>query len=459
MTKLLPYQREGVDLIHKLKGRCLLADEMGLGKTIQALFYLLESEIRPVIVVCPAGLKLHWRREARRHCNIKVKILNGMRPMRSLLSDGDVFVINYEILHKWVAHLKAYVQPKVIIGDEIHMIANIRAKRTKAFRNVCQKVRHILALSGTPMLNRTIELYPILVTLWPKEFPSIFAYGARYCEPEMHFGQWRFPGSKHLKELHTRLKKLGMIRRTKEQVLKDLPPKRHMLLPMDIEKRKDYLEADDDVVAWLAKQDLAAANRAFKAQRFARFTYLKKYAAELKMKFVIEWLDSWLEESEGKILLGVWHKKIIQRLYLKYPNAVVIDGSKSQKQRQLAEDKIRKDSKTRMLIGQERACGLGLNLPEVTTVCMIEFPWNPGLAQQFIDRCHRLTSKSPVDIYWLFTEGTIEEKLLEIIQKKQKILDKVLDGVPVQESSLTVFDELQRLLRSSKKVPRKTRQV
>lgn len=441
MTKPLIYQREGVDALHEANGRALLADSMGLGKTLQVLLYMQEANHRNAVIVCPKALKLHWQREALQHCGMKVKILSGTTPHQ--LSKG-IYVINYDILRPWLGHLRR-LQPTFIAGDECQAFGNLRAQRTKAFKALCAGVDSIICMSGTPLVNRPWELFPVLNILRPKLFPSAFQFGHQFCDATRMFGRWEFKGAKNLKKLH-RIMRLNvpMIRRTKAEVLKDLPEKRQMVIPLEIEKRKEYEKAERDFIAWLKTWDLARARRAALNERFTRFTYLKKFAAQLKMKVVIEIIKSFLQETSEKLLLGCIHHDIMDRLFDEFGKiSVVINGKKTSRQRQEAEDTYRKNKKCRILIGQIKACGVGLNLPETTKVLTVEFPWAPGDLQQFWDRGHRMTSTHALDCINLVAHGTIEEKLCKILQDKQGTLDRVLDGVARQENSVTVFDLLQ----------------
>lgn len=420
--------------------------------TIQAISFLSENDEWPAIVICPAALKLHWSRELKKHYNLDSTILYGQSPIwPKSYNKKRIFIINYDILEEWLPFLRR-TGVKVVVADEGHLLGNINSKRTRCWRLLCKNVKKVIVLTGTPITNRPWELFPILNVLLPKKFASSFSYGIEYCEAGRSFGKWQFSGAKKLGQLHDILRKNVMIRRTKEEVLKDLPPMRRFVLPLEIENREEYERAEKDVVAWLAETDVAAARRAEKAERYTRFSHLKKLAANLKMKAVREWIDNLLENTDGKVLLGAWHTAIIESLHERYKAlSVVIDGSKNEKQRDEAERSFQTDPKCRALVGQIKACGLGLNLTAAGTVGILELPWNPGTCQQFQARPHRLTSTQPVDVYYLVAADTIEEKLCEIIQRKQRISDQALDGVKVQDSSLTLFDELA-LAMSKKKV-------
>lgn len=444
--KLLRYQLVGVKLLKRFKGIALLADEQGLGKTVQSLEYAYQGNHFPCIVVCPAVAKLHWKEEAYRHRRIKSSVCYSMSPPVTIEFE-DIVIVNYDILFRWIPLLVA-LKPKLIILDEVHGIANHNSQRTKAVRKLCSNVKRVIALSGTPLVNRPFELWPTLNILRPDKFPSRFSFGHRYCNAQYVFGRWEFRGATRLKELNRLLTETCMIRRTKEEVLSDLPKKRHHVLPLEIKRRKEYEKAETDLIAWLTEKfSIVRAVRAMRNERFVRFSYLKHLTAQLKVDSVVDWIKEFLKESDGKLLVGTVHKDIlatIQESLKTLTKVVTIDGSRSEKQRREAERYFRQDPDTRVLVGNIKAAGVCLNLPEAKAVLLAELPFTPGAVQQFIDRAHRLTTTHEVDVYFAVGTSTLDEKLCRILDSKMGILNQVLDGVSSREGSLPTLDELHK---------------
>ena len=236
MTKLYQFQKEDVRELRRQRYRSLVASEMGTGKSIVALFAAAESGARPVVVVCPAGLKYHWEAEALLHCGLRAEVLSGTRPPRRCRFPHPLVVINYDILGPWMPFLKK-LDPELVILDEVQYIKNRAAQRTKNVQALCRGVKKIIGLSGTPLTNRPAELWVILNILWPDKFPSFTKYGFRYCRPSFEFGEIKFKGANHLPELHGKLKRYGMIRRLKKDVLTELPPKTRIVVPLPITAR------------------------------------------------------------------------------------------------------------------------------------------------------------------------------------------------------------------------------
>ena len=165
------------------------------------------------------------------------------------------------------------------------------------------------------------------------------------------------------------------------------------------------------------------------------------------MKYVIKWIDDFLEINDGKIVLYCCHKKIINRLHKKYRHiSVMVDGSTPTHKRKMAVDSFQKNKKIRIFIRNIRASGEGITLTAASTMAFVELDWTPGKHTQAEDRIHRIGQKNASDIYYLIAKGTIEEYLCELIQKKQKIISEVLDGTS-NDNTLDIYDELEKKLK------------
>lgn len=423
---------------------------MGLGKTLQSLLWARQNwkTCRPIIVVCPASLKWNWQREAAFHVGMASDVLEGMKPpigrRAQMFLNEQLLIINYDILSKWLPFL-CNLQPQLIILDECHYIASRSAKRTKAVKILCDGVPHVIAMSGTPLTNRPSELFPTLNILRPDLFPSFFAYATRYCAPRRRPWGWEFKGASHLKELHEKLSDNLMIRRLKADVLDQLPAKSRYVVPLDFKKREEYDEAVNDFLSWLIKVAPKKVKRAMKAERLVKMGYLKRLAARLKMDAVFHWIDDFLNNSDGKIILFGVHTKILDTLEARYGHiSVRVDGGVVGKRRQMMFDKFRMDKKTRIFIGNIDAAGTGWNGTIASTVAFVELSWTPGKHTQAEDRIHRIGQKNAAQCFYLIARLTIEEDLCQIIQQKQKVLSATLDGG--EGDDLDIFDQLTKNL-------------
>lgn len=450
MSKLRRHQRIGVRKIKRARGRTLLADEMGLGKSLQALWYAMKGRHYPVIIVCPSGLKANWQAEISHHLGMRSAIVNSNKKSKQAkraIRSTKFVIISYNMLGSWTKQLRK-LKPGLVIIDEGHYIQSRFTQRTQNVYALCRKQQRILILTGTPIGNTPVNIWPIIHLLWPERFSSFTTFAWKYCEPKKTPWGWQYKGAKNLPRLHRRLIKAGMIRRRKADVLKSLPKKARYVVPLTLDNRREYDRAENHFIQWLMSIGHKRLFGALKAERLVKMGYLKRLAARLKMKAVFEWIDDFLRNSEGKLLLFAVHKKIVQALHTRYQKlSVVIDGSKSNDERRRAEKRFQNDDKVRILIGNIKAAGVGLNLTAADTVAFIELPWKPADCEQAEDRCYgRLNDLHGASCYYLIAHNTIEERLCEIIQTKQKISATAIDGGKGKHS-LNVLDLLAKVMR------------
>lgn len=449
--KLYKFQREGVRKYHEFDGVILNCDEQGLGKTLETLTYIDEIDAKSVIIVCPATLKLNWQLEAERFYGLKSVVLSTTKPLvYKDWRNRDLVIINYDILKPWLPFLVSLKSPMIVM-DEGQMISGINSRRTKICTYLSRKIKKRAILTGTPILHRPWELYPLLNILRPDIWDSPFQFGMDFCQATKEGSEWKFDGAENLDRLNQQLQQV-MLRRTKAQVLPQLPPKRRFVLPLDIERRREYEHAEADLIGWLATFDVARARRAQFHERFLKFGYLKRLAADLKMRAVFDWIDLFLKSTDRKLILGTIHREsmpyTIKRLMERYGDiATTIHGGISMAQREIAKNRFNQDPECRIIVLQNQSGGVGINLQgRGRTVAMVELPWSPGHVKQLIDRAHRIGTTDYVDVYFLIAHNTIENRLCQIIQRRQEISDLAIDGLAITPDSLSIFDELQQAM-------------
>ena len=429
-------RKEGVAFIEKRDGRALIADEMGLGKTIQAAAWLqLHPEKRPAIILCPASLKLNWAKEIRETLSTKdkVQILQGTKPYPIT---GSIIIINYDILNSWVETLQA-INPQVLIIDEMHYVKNSSAIRTKATKKLAKGIPHIIALTGTPIVNRPVEGFNIFQILDKNLFPNFWTYVHRYCGARHNGFGWDFSGATNKEELHRILTSTIMIRRRKSDVLKDLPEKLYSFVPMELDNKKEYSTAELEFIEYLrGVKGKEAAEKAKKAEHLVKIEALKQLAVKGKMKQAINWIKDFIEDGSKLVVFAV-HKEVIDQLMKEFKEiAVKIDGSTPIPERHKAVEAFQSDPNIKLFIGNIQAAGVGLTLTATSIVAFLELPWTPGELVQAEDRCHRIGQKNAVNIYYLLAENTVEYKLAKLLDRKKEVLSAVIDGKVVDEKSL-----------------------
>lgn len=437
---LFPYQKEGVAFLMENGGRGLIGDDMGLGKTIQAIGYLqLYPKLRPAIVVCPSSVKLNWAREVKSWMGMgenQVEVIQGKTPY---ILSGDILIINYDILHSWIEVL-IKMKPQVLILDECQYIKNNKAIRTTSVKTLSKAIHRVIALSGTPIINRPIEFFNVLRILRPDMFSNWLQYTTRYCNRRHNGFGWDVSGASNTEELHELINGSVMIRRLKQEVLPELPDKIRSFFPLEMhpELLAEYEEAEANFLEWMrTRRGKKAADRASMAEALTEIEVLKQVAVAAKMPSAIEWITDFLDNSEEKLVVFATHRAVIDMLMKQFGKvAVKLDGSVSGPMRQAVVDSFQNEPKKRLFVGNIKAAGVGITLTAASNVAFLELPWTPGELSQAEDRCHRIGQKDTVNVYYLLAEETIEERIAQLLDRKRQVLDSVLDGAQTDDKSL-----------------------
>ena len=484
--ELLSFQKEGIAYVISRNNRALIADEMGLGKTIQGIGWLqyLQEE-RPALIICPSSLKYNWAKEICTWAdNPSVYVLSSSPSTKNkneifddkfLYKKGNknniFIIINYNIIpntytkeknasgdeikvinkySRWINHLED-LNIKCVVIDEAQYIKNKDSERSLATVEICSTVPNIVALSGTPIENRPIEFYNLLNLLNPYLFHNRFEYAKRYCGAKKTKFGWDFKGKSNLKELHEILTKGMMIRRLKKDVLTELPPKRRIIVDIDINNVREYTSAKEDVVKWFKKKgQLKKAKAAEKAEALAKLNALLQLTLKGKMHNCIEWIHTFLENDE-KLVVFATHKSTIDILlkefghFKKNKNGIAVDvqGSTPDKVRQEYVELFQKNDRCRLFLGNLKAAGVGLTLTKASNTCHVELGLVPSHHLQAEDRVHRIGQVAEsVGAYYLIARGTIEEEIAILLNSKYNTLKLVLDGIDTNDDSFDADDDL-----------------
>lgn len=445
-TLLYSYQIRGRRFLHRNGGVGLLADVMGLGKSVQALAYLEQHpEMRPCVIVCPDTLKFNWELELKKHMGWRAEVLETCRPypLGSFGKLPDFVIVNYEILHPreqrkgkgkplpgWGLFLKNHLKPKAIIIDEGQLLSNRSAKRTTATRRLSRGCQSRIILSGSPMMNRPADLFPLLNILHPDRFPEFLTYAWNFCDPKQdERGGWDYSGASNLEKLNNILKDGIMIRRLKEDVLDQLPPKTRTVVPLPLSDPRKYAKLRDAFNNWYNPKQYAD-DPEYRIQMQNHLMAMKQEVATLKLPAVTDWLENFLSGSNGKILVFGIHHAILRPLLKRFEKtAVLIDGLTPSKEREHIVHKFQNDPRIRLFLGNLKAAGVGLNLTAAYTVAFAELAWNPATHTQAEDRCYaRLNDLHGAQIIFFVGHGTLEEKLLGLLDRKQRIINAAIEG-------------------------------
>lgn len=438
----LPYQKAAIAYAMQ-RPSTLFADEMGLGKSVETIGVInADPTVRRVLIVCPASLKINWLREFTRWSvrSYSIGIANGGK-----FPTDDVVICNYDILTKNLKAIQA-VQWDVLIADECHYAKNKKAQRSKALYAIQAKRR--LFLTGTPIVNRPVELFPIVNALDPKTFGNFMAYAKRYCDAEQTRFGWDFSGASNLEELQDKLRTTIMVRRLKKDVLTELPAKRRQVIEFPangcatvIRSEMDAASRHEDILAELrarvALADAADDEEGYKEAveelrhgtrtAFTEMSQLRHETAVAKIPYVIEHVKESVE-STGKVIVFAHHIDVLNALTEAFgAEAVCLQGNTPQKERQEAVDRFQTDDSVKVFVGSITAAGVGITLTAASHVVFAELDWVPGNVTQAEDRAHRIGQVNSVLVQHLVLEGSLDATMARTIVNKQEAIDGALN--------------------------------
>lgn len=443
--ELRDYQMEGfcwlARLAHWGVGACL-ADQMGLGKTLQALAVILRNAHEgPTLIIAPTSVCMNWVSEAQKFAptlNIiqfsganRQKLLDSLQPL-------DMLVCSYGLLQQEeVAQMLSGVQWQTIVLDEAQAIKNMTTKRSQAAMNL--KSNFKLLTTGTPIENHLGELWNLFRFINPGLLGSFESFNQRFATPIEKYQD---------KLARNKLKKLiqpFLLRRTKNQVLEELPSRTEILLHVELSReekafyealRRQAISKLTETDADAGKKHLQVLAEIMKLRRACCNPSLVMPDTELpssKLQLFGEVLGELLENRHKALVFSqfVDHLHII-RDYLQHQgiNYQYLDGSTSVAERKKRVDAFQAGSGDVFLISL-KAGGTGLNLTAADYVIHTDPWWNPAVEDQASDRAHRIGQQRPVTIYRLVAKDTIEEKIVQLHQHKRDLADSLLEGADI----------------------------
>lgn len=454
--ELLPYQKAGVLYASSAK-RTFIADDMGLGKTLQSIAtveYVMDSY--PCVVVCPPSLVLNWVSEWNKW--LPERRVSAVTNRKDFPERGsyDVVVVGYSNIAHWEKRLAGH---RAYIFDESHYAKTPTAQRTKAAVKMAKSAHKdglVLCLTGTPVTNRPNEYASQLEILGRlKDFGGLWGFYRRYCAAyQDNFGQWNISGHSHLDELNERLRGTCYIRRTKDQVLSELPPVIHskLLVEGSSTAMKEYVKAEKDILLYIAERArqlaleqgkpsygaaIAAMIRAEANEHLVRLSVLRKLAAKAKMEIAEEWINARIENGK-KVVVAAHHRDVVDELARKYGNLRIQGGMAVE---EVEENKRRFQTESvedaPVIVLSIQAAKTGHTLTAAEECLFVELPWTPADVDQTYSRLHRIGQKGSVTATYMLTSNTIDEEIYEIIEKKRSVVDAAVDGGEVDNSDLS----------------------
>ncbi|VAW85122.1 DNA/RNA helicases, SNF2 family [hydrothermal vent metagenome] len=455
-AELRDYQKEGfqwlVRLAHWGVGACL-ADDMGLGKTVQAIALLLHRAADgPALVVAPTSVAMNWMDEIQRF-SPTLNIIDYRESKRdevlTNLDAFDIVICSYGLIQNNIQQLEN-VEWSTIILDEAQAIKNATTKRSQAIMRLKAEVK--IVMTGTPIENHLGELWNLFRFINPGLLGSMENFNARYANPIVRDESI---------DTRQKLKKLirpYILRRTKTQVLKELPPRTEIALQVEMSKDEAalYEALRREAVDKFTDSDLPQGHR--QLQILAEITRLRRMCcnpalvlkvgapASSKLSLFVNVVEELLDNNHKALVFSqfVDHLTILREkldsMGVKYQ---YLDGSTPAKERRKRVTAFQSGEGDIFLISL-KAGGVGLNLTAADYVIHMDPWWNPAVEDQASDRAHRIGQKRPVTVYRMITKNTIEEKIVALHQGKRALADNLLSGAEV--AGKVKIEELLSLL-------------
>ena len=427
-----PYQKVGVQFVDRAGGRCLIADAPGLGKTMQAIAYAQLHGLR-TIIVCPLSVVVNWQREINRFTGKNSTIWDSKGYDGHL--NNQFHITHYDAVsknHQWLRDQ----QFDLLVCDEATYLKNRQTIRAKSILGSYKerrkypgiKTKYCIFLTGTPVMSRPIEAFALLNFLDKDRFNNFFHFTQRY-------GGWKGQAPMNLQDLHDRTKDL-VIRRKKEQVLKEMPSKQRNDLYVELSKdeKKEYNGLLREMFGKWKMEGKPSVQHMPKLQGFL---------IEKKLPRLIEMIDEFIDNDRSILIFSCYIKPLKFLLEHYGDKAALLTGEMNRTERQASIDRLT-SKQAKVGLFSLRAAGMGIDgLQHVMdTVVFIDMGWLPAEHEQAEDRTHRIGQKSQVQAYYMVCEGTIDEYMRDILKEKQEIADIIVDGALVTpERNKSMFKE------------------
>ncbi len=455
---LFDFQKVGARFLKALP-HSLLADVPGLGKTLQTIAATEGGHNR--LVFCPKSLQYSWEEEIKKWCpGDSVFVVDGPKPARDAAWNSYVgwTIANYELLlhdfNQIKKHESDHGEWGAIIADEATRISNPSAKTTKALKLLKAKKR--IGLTGTPISNSPEDIFSIIDWIAPRYLGSYYQFLDRYCIREPRFN--RIVGYQHLNELGDRVSRF-MLRRTKEEVLKDFPPKtiENVVFQISNEEAKLYDAVRLQIISEIKELQINKATLGIIPVKMLRLKQCTDHPILLggneiessKMQVLQEILQPILA-SNDKAIIFTQFAEMAKILYNKFDGfsreAQIIYGDVESEERQKRVNEFNTNPECRIMVMTE-AGAYGLNLQAASYVIHYDMPWSVAKLMQREDRAHRIGQTKPVTVYNLIARHTIDEYVAKVLHKKQKISVNILQDEDRLESAGFEEEDIKAILR------------
>lgn len=452
-----PYQIDAIKFVEESNVRCIIADEQGLGKTIESgsVLRLHSKKLLPAVIVCPSTVKLQWMFELQRICNTETKkfLIQVIQSGKELAVPGfDIYVVTYDMLKKEdLFRLLPENTIQCIIIDECHRIKNHLSDRAKAVQKIAKTTPHIIAMSGTPIKNHAGEYFTVLNLVKPTMFPHHQKYIDNYCDAYSNGWGQKIGGLKDADRFHEDTKDI-IIRRTKAEVLKDLPEKNRKFHHVELDPRmnKAYAAALKELDDMMYSDEDGFTKE---TNKLAIMNKMRHITGISKVPECVDFVTEFLISTDRKIVIFSHHQDVMDMLEIQLNNwlsdggfekvlclRASLDGSK--RSELVKEFKDNLSRRVMLSIFTE-----GVNLQFCSDAVLLERQWNPANEENYAeDRFHRFGQLNNVDITYMIASGTIDEFFTELVEVKRSIVASTMDNKQIEWDQQSLMKQLAEVL-------------
>jgi hypothetical protein len=414
--------------------------------TTSTIIAALEANSKKVLIICPATLKINWKREIENYSDKSIYIAEG----KNFSTDADFVIINYDII-------KNFHDPKkkddseilkanfdLVIVDEAHYIKNGQAQRTKLINDLVKNIDRLWLLSGTPMTSRPMDYFNLLSLVDSPVSKNWMAYAIRYCQGyQFNVGGrkvWNITGASNLDELRERTAGT-ILRRLKENVL-DLPDK--IITPVYLRlKSKNYEEVMGEYYDWYDKNPDESKSLTV---QFSKLTKVRQIIADEKISQTIEIAENIIEQDKKVIIFCNFTDSLNKIIEHFGKSAVKLDGSMSKPERQRSVDEFQDNPKVKVFVGNIKAAAVGITLTAGEAVIFNDLSFLPSDMAQAEDRAYRYGQKNNVLVYYPIFDNTVEGIIYDIVNAKKQVIATVMgDNQTTTDAAEEILQKINQL--------------
>lgn len=425
------YQKKGIQymLDHK---RTFNGDDMGLGKTAESIAAISIARAYPCLVVCPASMKMTWKREFMKFVGKNATILDdgNKDTWQNMFITGtcNVFITNYESVKKFfvkgvrggrIAAKNIIVDSraklfKAVVIDESHRVKNSSCHYSKYLEAICKGKEYIFMLTGTPVVTSVKDLVQQLKIMGRMDdFGGAAAFRSRFCSSHV--------SDEELGMLNSLLWRTCYFRREKSLVLKELPEKIRQYYSCELTNRAEYEQAERSLACYLRKYkntDEGKVKAAMQNEAIVKIGVLRQITAEGKIQEAKKLVSDYISAGK-KVIVFTAHKNIASKLHADFPCSVTVTGSDSPERKQRSVDVFQNEEDCKVIIVNIQSGGTGITLTAASDVLFVEMPWTAADCDQCECRAHRNGQKNAVTCVYLLGRNTFDERMFELIQKER----------------------------------------